>query len=297
VKHVTLDGYSGMELPLARFTKINSPLLAYAKNVTSQFGEDGIIARLVELIQPGERFCVEFGAWGGKYYSNCHQLLATSDWQGLMIEGNPEKYRDLVSTFAGNDRVRTLNRFVDFEGPNGLDNILAECNAPKDLGLLSIDIDGNDYHIWKSLQGYAPEIVVIEFNPTVPNDVFFVQDASFDVNHGCSLLALTLLGQEKGYELCVCTTTNAFFVKGEVRKSWNPAQLHQRPASAAARRKDFPRLRWNDIRGRHEQPSLAEYSAVVRGFSGFAQRRPRLQRCSQEMTARLVAMRPKEHRA
>ena len=204
-----------MELRLARFTKINSPLLAYAKNVTSQFGEDGILARLVELIQPGERFCVEFGAWDGKYYSNCHQLIATSDWQGLMIEGNTDKYRDLVRTFAGNDRVRTLNRFVEFEGHNSLDNILAECSAPKDLGLLSIDVDGNDYHIWKSLQGYAPEIVVIEFNPTVPNDVFFVQDASFDVNHGCSLLALTLLGQEKGYELCVCTTTNAFFVKKE----------------------------------------------------------------------------------
>ena len=96
-----------------------------------------------------------------------------------------------------------------------MDNILAACNAPKDPGLLSIDVDGNDYHIWKSLQGYAPEIVVVEFNPTVPNDVFFVQDASFDVNHGCSLLALTLLGQDKGYELCACTTTNAFFVKKE----------------------------------------------------------------------------------
>jgi hypothetical protein len=204
-----------MELRLARFTKVNSPLLAYAKDVTSQFGEDGIIARLVELIQPRERFCVEFGAWDGKYHSNCHELLATSDWQGLMIEGNPEKYRELVHTFTGNDRVGTLNRFVSFEGANSLGAILSECSAPTNLGLLSIDVDGNDYHIWKSLEGYDPEIVVIEFNPTVPNDVFFVQDASFDVNHGCSLLALILLGQDKGYELCVCTTTNAFFVKKE----------------------------------------------------------------------------------
>lgn len=204
-----------MELHIARFTKFNSPLLAYARNVTSQYGEDGIIARLVELIQPKERFCVEFGAWDGKRYSNCHHLLATAGWQGVMIEGNPEKYGELVKTFAGNPGVRPLNRFVDFEGQNALDNILAECGAPADLGLLSIDVDGNDYHIWTSLKRYAPEIVIIEFNPTVPNDVFFVQDRSFEVNHGSSLLALILLGQDKGYELCVCTRTNAFFVKKE----------------------------------------------------------------------------------
>ncbi len=204
-----------MELQLARLTKINSPLLAYAKSVTSQYGEDGIIARLIELVQPKHRYCVEFGAWDGKHYSNCHELLATTDWQAVMIEGNPEKYRDLVKTYAGNDRVRTLNRFVDFEGANSLDNILVECDAPADIGLLSIDVDGNDYHIWKSLERYAPEIVIIEFNPTVPNDVFFVQDRSFEINQGCSLFALAVLGQEKGYELCVCTRTNAFFVKKE----------------------------------------------------------------------------------
>jgi hypothetical protein len=204
-----------MELRLLRFTKVDSPLMAYAKNVTSQCGEDGIIERIIELIQPAHRFCVEFGAWDGTLNSNCHQLLMHREWKGVMIEANEKKYRDLVNTFSGNGRVKTINRFVDFEGPNTLDNILIECGAPPDFGLLSIDIDGNDYHVWKSLERHSPEIVIIEFNPTIPNDVYFIQDRSFERNQGCSLLALVFLAKERGYELAVCTTVNAIFVKKE----------------------------------------------------------------------------------
>jgi hypothetical protein len=203
-----------MQMHLVRFTKRVSPLLSYAKNITSQFGEDGIIARLVELLTPPD-YCVEFGAWDGKHLSNCHQLVAKAGWHGVMIETNEDKYRDLVETYAGNGRVHTVQRFVDFEGPNRLDMILKECGAPQTFGILSVDIDGNDYHVWKSLEMFSPEIAIVEFNQTIPNDVFFVQDRSFDVNHGCSLLALILLGKEKGYELAVCTETNAFFVRRE----------------------------------------------------------------------------------
>jgi hypothetical protein len=130
-----------------------------------------------------------------------------------MIEADAEKYSQLQATYAGNPRVTTLNRFVDLEGANRLDNILAEVGAPADPGVLSIDIDGNDYYVFESLAEHHPELVIVEFNPTVPNDVIFVQAPSFEVNHGCSLLALVLLGQEKGYELAVATKWNAFFVR------------------------------------------------------------------------------------
>ncbi len=193
--------------------RIHSPLLEYRANVTSQLGEDGIIAHIVKVIEPKHRFCIEFGAWDGKYFSNCHNLLANADWRGLMIEAEPTKYQELVKTFQGNDHVTTLNRLVDFEGPNTLDNILKEIGAPEEPGLLSIDIDGNDYYIFESLTAYRPEVVVIEFNPTVPNDVLFIQEKSFEVNHGCSLLALVALGATKGYELAVATECNAIFVR------------------------------------------------------------------------------------
>lgn len=200
-------------IELIRFQQVESPLLAYRSNVTSQCGEDGMIARIVELIRPANRFCVEFGAWDGKHFSNCYSLLANHGWQGIMIEASAEKFRDLRETYAGNPRVATVNRLVDFEGPNALDNILREHSAPEDPALISIDIDGNDYHVFESVVAHRPEVVIVEFNPTVPNDVVFIQARSFAVNQGCSLLALVLLGQEKGYELAACTELNAFFVR------------------------------------------------------------------------------------
>jgi len=195
--------------------KVNSPLLQYQSNVTSQSGEDGIIAHIFSVIEPSSRYCIEFGAWDGKHLSNCYQLLSNQGWEGLMIEAHPDKFKELQQTFAGNPRVKTLNRLVDFEGPNALDKLLDEVGAPPLPGLLSIDIDGNDYYVFESLEEHHPDVVVIEFNPTIPNDVFFVQERSFEVNHGCSILALVTLGREKGYELAVATNWNAFFVRAD----------------------------------------------------------------------------------
>ncbi len=201
--------------------KINSffrkaaPLSVHAKDVTSQFGEDGIIAHIISVVGPTEKYCVEFGAWDGKLYSNCFSLLTASEWRGAMIEVNSDKFKELVETYAAYPGVTPINRMVDFEGPDRLDAILADAGAPKNFGLVSIDIDGNDYHVWDSLVEHTPEIVVIEFNPTIPNDVEYVQDRSFDVNIGCSLLALVKLGKQKGYELVATTQVNAFFVRTE----------------------------------------------------------------------------------
>jgi hypothetical protein len=209
------DAGEDMKQELYQFFQPNSPLLQYRSDVTSQCGEDGIIDRINQLLRPGTPFCVEFGAWDGKLHSNCHNLLKNKGWSGLMIEANKDKYQDLVKTYSGDNNVTTVNRFVSFDGDNTLDKILAGHGAPEKFGLLSIDVDGNDYYIWESLANYSPEIVVIEFNPTIPNDVLFVQDKSFEVNQGCSLLALVMLGKQKGYELAVCTAWNALFVRND----------------------------------------------------------------------------------
>lgn len=191
---------------------VNSPLLAYARNVTSQCGEDGIIERIFQIVRPKYQYCVEFGAWDGKFLSNCWKLVAQEDWVGVYIEGNAAKYQDLLNNHGSNRLAKCINRFVDFEGPYSLDNILASVNTPSDFDLLSIDVDGTDYHIWESLQKHHPTVVVVEFNPTIPNDVCFVQAKDPSLNQGCSLLALILLGRKMGYELVCCTNWNAFFV-------------------------------------------------------------------------------------
>jgi len=136
-----------------------------------------------------------------------------------MIEANAAKYQELIVTYAEQPNVSCINKLVQIEGADSLDNILDSVHAPQDIGVLSIDIDGNDYYIWESLSKYTPELVVIEFNPTVPNDVIFVQEMSPKINQGCSLLSLILLGKVKGYELACCTAWNAFFVKKEKLQS------------------------------------------------------------------------------
>jgi hypothetical protein len=194
------------------FFTIDSPLLKFSENIASQSGEDGIIEKIFQLITPSYSYCVEFGAWDGKYLSNSYNLIQNKKWGGAFIEGNSEKFKELVTNHGENSKLKLVNKFIDFSGPNSLDQILHEIETPLDFDFLSIDIDGTDYFIWESLNNFRPKVVVIEFNPTVPNDIIFVQPKNSALNQGCSLLSLILLGKNKGYELVCCTGWNAFFV-------------------------------------------------------------------------------------
>ncbi len=197
-------------------TKPSSTCLREFRNdVMSQNGEDGVIAKLFDLIGTTNKLCIEFGAWDGKLYSNTWALIHRANWSGILIEGASDRFRDLESTYATNDTIKLLNRYVGF-GRDSLDNILREVNCPTEPDFVSIDIDGMDWHVWASLEEFKPRLIVIEFNPTIPNDVFFVQARDPKINQGCSLLALIELGKRKGYELAATTVLNAFFVRSEL---------------------------------------------------------------------------------
>jgi FkbM family methyltransferase len=191
-------------------------LLKYRKDVTSQCGEDGIIPQIFEIIGYGSKWCVEFGAWDGKHFSNTYNLIANGDWSGVLIEGSEKKFPDLVETYAGNPRAVCVRGIVQPQaGKDSLDDHLGRTPIPKAFDLLSIDIDGNDYHVWDSLTEFRPRIVIIEFNPTIPNDIVFIQDRDMSLNHSSSLLALVELGKAKGYELVCVSRWNAIFVVAE----------------------------------------------------------------------------------
>ncbi len=192
-------------------------LRQHRRNVHSQGGEDGIIQMIFSTMAPRHRWCVEFGAWDGINTSNTAHLTCNADprWGGVLIEGSPERYAQLEANFQGRDDIQKINALVMSSGPDTLDEILAKTKTPIDFDFLSIDIDGNDYHVWNSLKSYRPRLVCIEFNFTIPNDVLYVQDDDPNVFQGSSLRAMVELGRSKGYELICVTHINAFFVVKE----------------------------------------------------------------------------------
>jgi hypothetical protein len=182
----------------------------FGRNIHSQFGEDGIIAEVFRRV-PHVSWCVEFGAWDGLHLSNTAHLLLSKDWSGILIEGHPERFAELCMTYADFPKAHCLNFQVSSSGPNALDAILGDTPAPRDFDLLVIDIDGNDYHIWKSLITYRPKIVLIEFNNEIHHTVEYVQPDNNDDSTGSSLCSFHRLGLEKGYQLIAATESNAFF--------------------------------------------------------------------------------------
>jgi len=195
----------------------NNHLAKFARNVASQCGEDGIVETLFKKIPQASlsRWCVEFGAWDGKHLSNSFHPITNLGWSGVLIEADTAKFAELTQTHAKNDKVYCINEMVTLEPHQQLDALLARTPIPSDFDFLSIDIDGLDWHVWSSLSNYFPRVVVIEFNPTIPNDVIYVQDPDIRVRQGSSLCAIVEMARAKGYELVCTVPWNAFFVRRE----------------------------------------------------------------------------------
>jgi hypothetical protein len=190
-------------------------LLAHKRDVYSQTGEDGIIETILDTLPQKAQWCVEFGAWDGLFLTNTRHLIESKGYSAVLIEADKDRFGDLRRNYAERRNVLTLNRFVGFGADDNLDRILSTTPIPCDFDVLSIDIDGNDYHVWKAIAHYKPKVVVIEFNPTIPTHLRFVQPADPAVTQGASLLSLVELGKEKGYELVAVLPHNALFVRDE----------------------------------------------------------------------------------
>lgn len=189
-------------------------LLEHRADVHSQTGEDGVVAKILELLPERDRWCVEFGAWDGRHLSNTANLIEHSGYAAVLIEADPRKFKELAAAFPGNPNVVAVNQVVGSRDGDNLDTILRRTKIPADFDFLSVDIDGNDYHVWKAVTQCRPKVVCIEFNPTIPTDVVYVQRER-GPQCGSSLAALTALGKEKGYELVSVLPCNAFFVRAE----------------------------------------------------------------------------------
>jgi hypothetical protein len=194
-----------------------------------------VIERVLDTIGERDSWCVEFGAWDGKFLANTWKLISERGYRAVLIEADPRRFEELRRNHADRSEVIPIRRFVGWEGDDALDAILAGTPVPRDFDLLSIDIDGNDFHVWKALRNYEPKVVVVEFNPTIPNAIEFVQPRDPAVSHGSSLRAFIRLADEKGYGLVAATAFNAVFVREQYRDRF---QLED--ASLDALRPDQP---------------------------------------------------------
>jgi len=188
----------------------------HATNVHSQNGEDGVIATILDALPETDRWCVEFGAWDGIHLSNTRHLIESREYGAVLIEADPARCEELRRNCAPFPRVQAVEALVGFTEADGLDAILQATGIPSDFDLLSIDIDGNDYHVWAAVTSYRPKVVCIEFNPTIPTELDFVQDRDPAARVGASLAALVRLGREKGYELAAVTLVNAVLVRADL---------------------------------------------------------------------------------
>lgn len=204
--------------------------LQYAKNYTSQGGEDGILEELFTTLygtHEGEKyFCIDIGAWDGIHLSNTYHLLNDLGWSGILVEAEPDRCNTLKQLYSKRPgKVSCLNALVDLEGPNSLVNLLKDNNCPEEPHFVSIDIDGADFHLWKSIGLlYAAHVVCIEFNPSIPNSIYYVQANDVRIQQGSSLLALVELGKDMGYEVVCTTTFNAIFVRQDLFRKLLPVE-------------------------------------------------------------------------
>lgn len=203
------------------------PINQFERRITSQNGEDGIIAEVFRRIGTTNRYFVEFGVDEGDVCNSAH--LAHTGWSGLMIEGDANNYASLANRYAAHTNVRLAHAFVTAEN---IVSVFKRHGVPGEFDLLSIDIDGNDYWLWRALREYRPRFVIIEYNAHYPPPRRWVMQYRAEhqwdktTYYGASLESLNALAQELGYALIGTDRTgvNAFFVRNDqLRKCRFPA--------------------------------------------------------------------------
>jgi hypothetical protein len=192
--------------------------------VFSQFGDDGILQYLIHhlTIAPDHRVFVEFGVENYEE-SNTRFLLMNDNWRGLILDGSKANIDHVIaSPYFWKHDLSAVAAFIDADN---IDSLISAAGISGEIGLLSIDIDGNDYWVWERIQAVNPIIVVAEYNGvfgetlavSIPYDASFRRSAAHYSNlyWGCSLGALVHLGAKKGYVFVGCNSAgnNAYFIR------------------------------------------------------------------------------------
>ncbi|MEI6639295.1 MAG: hypothetical protein WCL46_06230, partial [Chlorobium sp.] len=175
-----------------------------------------LVVRALEIIGVKKNgWCVDFGAGDGYDASNSFNLISDHEFSSVQIEPDEHEFKLLKERYSDNSKVYTIKGYVGLTAEDGLHVKLKQTPCPLDFDFLSIDIDGNDIYAWKAIKEYSSKLVLIEFNPSFPNDIDWRQTCDPNVQQGNSLLATVHVAKELGYELIAVTQINALFVRIE----------------------------------------------------------------------------------
>jgi hypothetical protein len=198
------------------------PITSYEFKVFSQWGDDGIIQYLINRVDLPNKTFIEFGT-ENYTESNTRFLLINNNWTGFLMDGSPANIEAIKSSelYWKYDLTATY-AFVNQENINEL---IRGSGFAADVGILSVDIDGNDYWVWEAITGIEPVIVIAEYNSvfginkpwTIPYRTDFNRTAAHHSNlyFGSSLLSLCDLAEKKGYYFVGSNSAgnNAYFVR------------------------------------------------------------------------------------
>ena len=183
----------------------------------SQFGEAAIVSGILEAIGTTNRWCLEVGAGGGVQYSNTRHLIE-QEWQAVLIECNSKKYTNLKK-ISPNNHCFCIE--VQPTGAHSLDAIMDLCHAPEVLDLMSIDIDGQEWHIWNCLKKHSARVVIIEYAPYIwwkrgraKIDPDYIVPLGVSGQSGVN--AMMTLANNKGYAVVATTACNLICIKEEL---------------------------------------------------------------------------------
>ena len=188
----------------------------------SQWGEDGIIQFIVNTLNLNNKIFIEFGV-ETYHESNTRFLMMKDNWSGLVIDGS-KKNIDIIKkqSIYWKYSLRAVQSFITVDNIN---STITNNGYRGEIGILSVDIDGNDYWVTEAINCINPIVLVIEYNSTfgsdraisVPYDPTFVRTTAHHSNlyYGASLPALTHIANIKGYALIGCNSNgnNAFFIR------------------------------------------------------------------------------------
>ena len=244
-KSLILQAKNLMSSNLWREENQNLNLASKEFRVYSQWGDDGIIQYLIHTLNIENKKFIEFGV-GNYFESNTHFLLVNNNWSGFVIDGS-KKCIDIIKNAPFYWRY-DLNLKAAFINKDNINDLLAYSNF-SDIGLLHIDLDGNDYWILDSIDmdKYSPDILILEYNSnfgserqiTIPYDpLFSCTDAHLSGQYfGASLPALEHLAVEKEYYFIGCNSAggNAYFLKNKFKSIVKPKSINEGFLSAKSR--------------------------------------------------------------